>query len=206
MAERGAPLRLMLFDRTCRGDGVLPGLSRAWSVGGALYGALRRLDDWYGAATWSEGLDWLNDRSKTQPIAEVQFWGHGEWGCAYIEEQKLTIDALAPGHELHERLRLLKTRLIPGGKARWWFRTCETFGTAAGHEFARAWTRFFDCTAAGHTHTINILQSGLHTLAPDQEPTWPVDEGVVPGQPRGKTSGLFSPSTITCFHNAIPRS
>jgi len=204
MADAGVPLRLMLYDRTCRGGVVMPGLSHAWSVGGVLYGALRRLDAWYGATTWAEGLDWLLERSADRPIAELQFWGHGEWGCAFIEEDKLEVSALEPGHPLHERLVALKTRLVADGTALWWFRTCETFGMQVGHDFARAWTRFFACRVAGHTHAINFLQSGLHVLAPGEEPTWPVTEGVVPGAPRARSSSVLAPHTITCLHGAIP--
>ena len=38
--------------------------------------------------------------------------------------------------------------------------------SAAGHDFARAWTDFFGSRAAGHTFIIGYWQSGLHTLAP----------------------------------------
>jgi hypothetical protein len=96
----------------------------------------------------------------------------------------------------------LRSRLAPD--ALWWFRTCETLGKAEGHEFARRWTRFFNCRVAGHTHAINILQSGLHVLAPGEEPTWPLDEGVNPGAIRAKDSSVFAPQTITCLHGALP--
>jgi len=204
MAEGGG-LRLMLYDRTCKGRFPMPGLTSAWRVGGALYSSLRRIDDWYGAATWAEGLEWLVERARTQPIAELQFWGHGEWGCAFIEEEKLEISALEPRHWLHRRLVALRSRFIPGGEALRWFRTCETIGTKIGHDFTRAWTRFFDCRVAGHTHAINFLQSGLHVLAPGEEPTWPVTEGIEPGRPRAKDSSVFAPNTITCLHGALPR-
>jgi len=206
MSEVGAPLRLMFFDRTCRGTGVLPGLSMAWTAGGILYGALRRIDDWRGVGSWAEGLDFLLDRSANRSIAEIQFWGHGEYGCAWVEEDKLDITALSPGHVLHDRLVTLRSRLAPG--ALWWFRTCGTFGTQEGHAFARAWTRFLGCRAAGHTHAINFLQSGLHLLEPGAEPHWSTDEGFAPDlpMPTGKPSSVLAPRTITCLHCAVPRS
>ena len=198
------PLRLMLYDRTCRGRGPLPGLSHAWSAGGILYGALRRIDAWHGVSSWAEGLDWLVEKSANRRIAEVQFWGHGEWGCAFIGEEKIDVRSLVPGHEHHAHLLALKARLVPDGQALWWFRTCETFGTRAGQDFARAWTRFLGCRAASHTYVINILQSGLSVLAPGEEPSWSEDEGVMPGAPRARPSHLRAPRTITCFHGAVP--
>ena len=101
---------------------------------------------------------------------------------------------------------MLKTRLVADGTALWWFRTCETFGKQVGHDFARAWTRFFGCRVAGHTYAINVLQSGLYVLAPGEEPTWSEDEAVVPGAARARSSSVLAPHTITCFHGAVPRS
>jgi hypothetical protein len=196
------PLRLMLYDRSCRGRGLVPGLSHAWSVGGALYRALGRIDTCHGAWSWAQGLDWLCDAARERPIAEIQFWGHGEWGGLWIDEELLTAVALEPGHYLYDPLVRLKTRLAPN--ALWWFRSCDVFGTQVGHDFARAWTRFFGCRAAGHTYTINILQSGLHLLRPDEEPSWPLDEGVVPGLSHASESSVLAPRTITCLHNTVP--
>jgi hypothetical protein len=194
----------MLFDRTCRGGRVTPGLSHAWSVGGVLYNRLGRIDAWHGVSSWAAGLDWLLERSADRPIAEIQFWGHGEWGGLWIDEELITASVLDPGHLLHARLVALQSRLS-GRDALWWFRSCDVFGTQVGHDFARKWTRFFGCRAAGHTYTINVLQSGLHVLGPDEEPSWPLDEGVVPGLDHASESSVFAPNTITCLHGELPR-
>jgi len=196
------PLRLMLFDRTCRGRGLSPGLSHAWSGGGALYRALGRIDDYFGARSWTEALSWLVDRARDRPIGEIQFWGHGEWGGLWIDEELLDARALESGHYLHERLAAVRARLA--ADALWWFRSCDVFGTAYGQEFARRWTRFFGCRAAGHTHQIMVWQSGLHELAPGEEPAWSPDEGVVDGLWHAAESGRRVPRTITCFHNEVP--
>lgn len=45
------PLRLMVFDTTCRG------LTASWWTGARLYGALGRLDASHGAASWDGALD-----------------------------------------------------------------------------------------------------------------------------------------------------
>jgi hypothetical protein len=196
------PLRLMLYDRSCRGRGLGLGLSHAWAAGGALYRALGRIDAWYGAWSWAEGLDWLLEVGGERPVAEIQFWGHGEWGGLWIDEELLTAAALEPGHYLHDRLERLKARL--GQDALWWFRSCDVFGTRSGHELARAWTRFFGCRAAGHTYQVMFFQSGLHVLAPGEEPTWSTEEGVVPGLAHAGDSSVLAPRTITCLHNKVP--
>ncbi len=204
MSDMGASgsLRVMLYDRTCRGRGPIPGLSHAWSVGGVLYRGLGRIDAWKGVASWAEGLAWL--AALPRPIEEIQFWGHGEWGGLWIDDELLEISALRPDHPLHPGLAAVKQRLVGDGRALWWFRSCDVFGTQTGHDFARAWTRFFGCRAAGHTYTINILQSGLHVLEPGAEPTWSLTEGVVPGLDHAAESSIFAPRTITCLHNTIP--
>lgn len=208
MTVRSEGLRLMVYDRTCAGRWGLPGLTASWRVGSVLYRALGRLDDWRGVASWPEALDWLLARSVEQRIAEIQYWGHGTWGRALVDHESLDVQALAPRHPWRARLDALRERLVPGGEALWWFRTCETFGTARGHAFARAWTRFFGCRAAGHTYVIGPWQSGLHSLAPGEEPSWPVKEGLPPGEEAGartaRMSGPREPNTITCLHGQVP--
>jgi hypothetical protein len=198
-------VRLLIYDRTCRGRRALPGLSHAWAAGRRLYGALGRLDAALPAASWAEALDWLGTVEPGASISEIQFWGHGRWGLARIGDEALDVSALRPGHRHHERLAAISARMVRGDGGLWWFRTCETFGTARGHEFARAWTRFFGCRAAGHTYVIAFWQSGLHTLAPGQEPRWSTDEGLVPGGESAAWSHARAPHTITCFHGSVPQ-
>jgi hypothetical protein len=197
-------LRLMIYDRTCPRPWILPGLSQIWGAGRYLYRALGRLDASYGAGSWAEALDWLAAVQTHDRIGEVQFWGHGRWGLARIGAEPLDASALKPGHPHHDRLARVRDRLEPGN-ALWWFRTCETFGTRTGQSFARAWTRYFDCRAAGHTFIIGAWQSGLHSLRPGEEPAWPEEEGLVPGDPdRALTSRPGAPNTITFLHGRIP--
>lgn len=197
-------LRLMFYDRTCTEEFGAFGLTQAWWVGGILYDALGRLDAHRGVATWEEGLDWLLGHQPERPIAEIQFWGHGKWGGLWMDEEVIGLEVLSPGHRLYQRFAALRQRLLPGGQALWWFRCCDTFGTERGHELARGWTRFYDCRAAGHTHHIGFLQSGLQVLEPGAEPGWPASEGVVPGLSHARHSSLRAPRTITCLRGAIP--
>jgi hypothetical protein len=202
-----APLRLLVHDRTCRGQPMLPGLSHAWGAGSALYRGLGRLDASFGAASWAEALDWLATVGAGAPIAEVQFWGHGKWGRALIDRDVLDERTLTPGHPDHARLLAVRERLLPGDQGLWWFRTCETFGAAAGHRFASAFTRFLGCRAAGHTYVIGFVQSGLHSLAPGATPAWSLDEGLPPGlasPDKALASAFTAPNTVTCLHGRIP--
>ena len=101
---------------------------------------------------------------------------------------------------------MLRERLAPGALV--WFRTCETFGGAAGHDFARAFTDFFGCRAAGHTFIIGYWQSGLHLLEPGQAPHWDASEGLAKGTPErpelAAWSAMGAPNTISCMTGRVP--
>ncbi len=198
-------LRLILFDRTCQNRAGI-GLSRAWSSGSRWYSLMGRTDGAHGAPSFADGLAWLSTFRASEPIAEVQFWGHGKWGRIFIDREPLDRGALGPGHEHHHALCRLRERLLPGALV--WFRTCETFGAIAGHDFARAWTDFFGCRAAGHTFVIGYWQSGLHLLRPGDPPSWTIDEGLTQGSParpeRAAVSRPSQPNTITCWQGRIP--
>ena len=201
------PLRLLLYDATCRGRPLLPGLTHSWIAGALMYRALGHLDCVFGANNWRDGLQWLATVEPDRPVSEIQFWGHGKWGNARIAGEKLDSSALASRHQYHSLLSAIRDRLT-GPDALWWFRTCETFGARPGHNFARQWTDFFDGRAAGHTYIIGPWQSGLHCLAPGQTPDWPLDEGLSAGSIEEPEEALWSkpgePNTITCFQNNHP--
>lgn len=197
----------MVFDRTDRGRRGLPGLSTAWRAGATLYRGLGRLDACRGVSEWSEALDWLAEFKAGEPIGEIQFWGHGNWGHIKVDSVPLASTALDAGHEHHERLCAIRERM--SSESLWWFRTCETFGADRGHDFARRWTDFFECPAAGHTYVIGYWQSGLHSLAPGEVPTWSADEGLEEGSASAPEKALWSrrrePNTISCFRGRIPQ-
>lgn len=202
------PLRLMIYDRTCTGPRLRPGLSHAWMSGGLLYGhVMRRLDGWQGARSWAEALAWAAQVEPDRKIAELQFWGHGKWGCAFIERDRLDAEALVPGHPLHASLVALRERLV-GPEALLWFRTCETFGALPGQDLARRLTDFMGCRAAGHTYIIGGWQSGLHSLGPGEAPGWSATEGLKAGTPAAPTEALWSrrraPNTIHCLSGQVP--
>ncbi|MBA3540820.1 MAG: hypothetical protein H0T79_14505 [Deltaproteobacteria bacterium] len=200
MAE---PLRLLVYDRTRRDP-----LSLAWRSGSVLYRGLGRIDATFGATSWVEAFEWLANVNAGRAIAEVQYWGHGKWGEALIGEDRLSIASLERG-PLHAPLVQMRERLV-GPAALWWWRTCETFGARAGHDFAIAWTRFLGCASAGHTYVIGAWQSGLHSLALGETPTWSPHEGLEAGTPEAPESSLMShrtaPSTIHFLSRRVPRS
>ncbi|MCA9655579.1 MAG: hypothetical protein H6712_21290 [Myxococcales bacterium] len=198
----------MIYDRSCRGRRGLPGLSHAWWAGAQLYRGLRRLDAYRGVDSWEEALEFLADFRSDHPLAEVQYWGHGKWGGARVRQQLLDRAALDRRHPLHARLAAVRDRMQPGGQALWWFRTCETLGARPGQRFATELAEFLDARIAGHTYIIGHVQSGLHTLAPGERPTWPEDEGLLEGSPeeprRAHWSRMRAPNTITCLRGTIP--
>lgn len=199
------PLRLMIYDQTCRGqDGRIP-LSYAWQAGDGLYRGLGRLDAAKGASSWPEALEWLASYKDDRPIAEVQFWGHGRWGCALIDGKPLDARALAPQSPLHARLEAVRARMDGG---LWWFRTCETLGAIPGQTFAQRWTDFFGGRVAGHTYVIGVWQSGLHSLAAGQKPDWSPSEGLSAGTPEAPKRALgaapWRPRTISFLRGTIP--
>lgn len=201
------PLRLMIYDATCRGRPWFWGLTHSWIVGGWWYRLRGCIDGYRGVRSWSEALDWLASVEPGRPIEEIQFWGHGKWGCARVDGEALDVEALSEGHRHRPKLEAVADRMDPG-EGLWWFRTCETVGCRAGHEFARRWSRFFNCRVAGHTYIIGPWQSGLHCIGPGEQPDWPLNEGLAEGTPdnpkTAQWSGPFEPNTITCLHNDHP--
>ena len=193
-------LRLIIYDDTCRSR-FGQGLSTIWSVGAKLYSGVER-----GVHDWQKALRFLAQYPGSEPIDEVQFWMHGKWGQLYIGRNVVDRTALSPGHALAPAFAAVRERLSP--QARFWFRTCETFGAERGHDFARAWTDYFGCPAAGHTYVIGFWQSGLHRLDPGMAPDWSASEGLLEGTPaaprRAKPSSPGEPSTIHCFDGRFP--
>jgi hypothetical protein len=203
------PLRLMVYDRTCRGRGPLPGLSHAWGLGAAWFSLLGRFDATIGVSSWDEALAWLAAVAPERRIAEVQYWGHGKWGAPRIYGQSLREDCLLRDHEMCAALDAVAARMLPGDDGLFWFRTCESFGATSGQRFAAAFADRLGCRAAGHTFIISHLQSGLHSVLPGEAPTWAPDEALLEGTPdaplRAAWSRLRAPNTIHFLNSTLPR-
>jgi len=206
--ESERPLRLMIYDRTCRGRRFLPGLSHAWASGAVLYRALGRLDATRGVESWDEALAWLADYEPERRIAEIQYWGHGRWGSPRVSGQILETEMLLRAHPRRAALERVASRMLEDDRGLFWFRTCETFGAHAGLEFARVFADTIRCRAAGHTYIIGHWQSGLHSVLPGRTPDWSPDEGLLEGTPddpkRAAWSKARAPNTISFLHGRIP--
>lgn len=195
-------MRVLVYDRTCvrtRGH-----LSPVWATGAVLYRAAGRLDAARGVASWAEALDWV--ARLPEPVTELQYWGHGTWGRAWVGADALDAGALVTGHRLASSLVAARRRLIPGALI--WFRTCETFGARAGIAFAEQLADHLGARVAGHTFVVNVLQSGLHGLEPGARADWSPYEGLAAGTPDAplgaRASSPWAPRTITCLHGSVP--
>lgn len=195
-------MRLLVFDRTCT-VGRRGSLSPVWWTGAQLYRRIGRIDAALGVASWDEAFAWLG--SQREPIRELQYWGHGKWGCAFVDEDRFDSDAI--GRRARE-LDALRERLAPDALI--WFRTCETLGAQPGHDFSMRLADRLGARVAGHTYIIGFHQSGLHGIAPGMRPDWPADEGLLEGTPeapaRARSSRPWIARTITALHGAVPES
>ncbi|MGC4089892.1 MAG: hypothetical protein QM756_18795 [Polyangiaceae bacterium] len=198
-------LRVVVFDASQLWRRPL-GLGFSWRVGSTLYRGFAGVDASFGARSWDEALGWLGRVQPERRIAELQYWGHGNWGRALIARRSFDRSVLAPGHALYPGIEALRARLAPGARIR--FRTCETLGAQTGHDFAAALSDFTGATVAGHTFEIAFFQSGLRALAPGARPNWSPTEGLLRGTAdapqRSRASHPREPNTITCLTTALP--
>ncbi len=192
-------MRAIVYDKTCvktRGR-----LSPIWATGARLFKAVRRADEVCGVASWDEALTWLGTRS--EPIEEIQYWGHGKWGAAFVGEDVLDASALV---DRRRQLEPIRERLAP--TAQIWFRCCETFGARRGIDFAERLADFMGARVAGHTFIIGFHQSGLHALEPGARADWSPGEGLKRGTAEAPIEAQWSrpwkPRTLTALHGAIP--
>lgn len=206
----GRALRLLVYDQTCHDEAKILGLSTAWSAGALLYRGLGRLDAARGVSSWEEAFDWLATVKRDRPIAEIQYWGHGKWGRVLVDRASFDASALSPAHPLHARLAAVRERLVPGGEALVWFRTCETAGALAGQDFVARLADHLGARVAGHTFVIGVSQSGLRGVSPGAKPDWSPTEGLAEGTAEAPVRALWSGPrevrTVTCFHGAFPAS
>lgn len=194
-------MRLLVYDKTCKG-GNGGNLTYAWSAGSKLYKGLQRVDAAHGVTSWDEALDWI--ASHKEPIDEIQYWGHGKWGYALVDDDRLDASSLVGPRRA--KLEAVRERLTPN--ALLWFRCCEVFGANRGIDFAERLADFLGARVAGHTYIIGFHQSGLHGLSPGVRADWSPEEGIVEGTAdapvQGKWSKPWAPRTISCLSNTVP--
>jgi hypothetical protein len=192
-------VRAIVYDKTCVWK--RRHLSPIWASGARLYKRLGRTDAVQGVANWDEALTWLG--TQREQIDEIQYWGHGQWGRAFVGEDVLDVSAF---DKRRSQLEAIRERMAPD--ALLWFRTCETFGTNAGLDFAQGLADFFGRRVAGHTFIIAFHQSGLHALEPGARPDWSPTEGLAKGTGENPVSAKWSwpwhPHTVTALDDEIP--
>lgn len=198
--------RVLLYDRTCSGPGVRPGLSTVWGAGATLYRTAGRIDVAHGVTSWDEAARALETAAPSADIEEVQYWGHGRFGRIFVARDCLSATSL--GLAPARFFAVLRDRLRPSARALFWMRTCEAFGGRPGHDFAARLADFLGVPVAGHTYVIGFWQSGLHGLLPGAAPSWSPEEGVkegTGGAPRlGAWSTPLEPRTISCLEGSVP--
>lgn len=191
-------IKLVLYDKTDKGAA-----GGWWPPGVRAFKALGMITDGHGVGSWTEALDWLYMQTALaeeagQPITQIEFWGHGSPGRAWIKSDKLSVGSIK-NHM--PRTRRIKPHLRD---CTFWLRTCSSFAGTPGHAFARSMSDYLGCTVAGHTHVIGPLQSGLHTLRSGETPDWSTEEGQKNGRIGKAFSYPWSPNTIPAWVNRIP--
>jgi len=199
-------LRLLVYEGNPNAREML--LRSSWSLGARLFRAVHRIDASYAARSWRDALAWLTSYRGDEPIAEIQVWSHGKWGCSLFGDERLTERAFDRGSSLRDGLGALRSRMLGAAGSLVWFRTCETFGADAGHRFAERVAGELGARVAGHTYAIDVLQSGLHGLEPGDSPRWPTSEGLARGTPtspeQALASSLTAPNTIHFLQREVP--
>lgn len=185
-------LDIMIFDNS---DWAGEKLVLSWITGGKLYQLFHGVEHYKGFSSWKETFEWINQLEPHRKINSIQYWGHGSSGAVWMNDTALNSQSVKEDSDLFSHLQNLCTRLEPTSLV--WFRTCNTFAGELGHKFAKTFSNFLGCTVAAHTYVIGPWQSGLHTIKPDMEPSWPVEEGLTWSKP-------WTKNTIFCLTGKIP--
>lgn len=130
--------------------------------------------------------------------AQVEVWCHAAPASFVLGAQRFNMRTVRDD----ERVALLGTKLSAEGT--FWIRGCSPFAGPVGHAFAGTLADTLGCRAAGHTHMIGLLQGGLRTIKPRQQPLWSPEEGEAGGRPGAARTTWKTPRTITALHWHIP--
>lgn len=201
-------MRLLVYDGHASVDPAQQALRSAWAAGARLYAALGHIDAHHGATSWGEALAWVTTYRCNEPIAELQYWGHGRWGRVLVARDALEASSLRSRGAHRTQLDAIRHRMLPDGASLVWLRTCEAFGARVGQDFASGLADRLGARVAGHTHRIGALQSGLRGLMPGRRPYWSADEGIREGSaedPRqGASSSFAAPNTTHFLRSKVP--
>jgi hypothetical protein len=172
-----------------------------------VYRLAGRIEHVAGVASWEEAAAFVEAVSSSEPIEEVQYWGHGRFGRVLVDRTALDARSLQSASPARF-FALLRERFAPGERSLFWMRTCESFGAEIGRDFASRLSDFLGVSVAGNTHFIGFWLSGLHGLRPGATPTWSSSEGIEKGTPEAPELGVWStpmcPRTIHCLEGSVP--
>ena len=166
-------MRLVVYDAKPGAGLGNAGLKLSWKVWAWKQLQTKEADAVLGATSWFEAIAWAN---KFDRITWLQYWGHGSNGAVYLNDETLKPTDLA----------ILKGKFTP--EAYVWFRSCSTFNTLWGRDFAKAARRHTGVTVAGHTRIIGLTQPGLQVLTPGGTADWQDLSG----------------SSVWCFQSKLP--
>jgi hypothetical protein len=184
-------LKVIIYDKNPGKRKLDKFLALCWLVGCFLLKYLKKTDDYYGATDWEDALKWL--RTRSEKYSEIQYWGHG-----------FANGVLLAGQTLNERKLVLSLRHKVTPETLIWFRICSYFQGHNGQNKSEYLANELNCTIAGHTRIIGVLQGGLHTRKPMTSPSWSATEGELP---RNFFSGLGlvkSNNSIWFWETKIP--
>lgn len=190
-------LDIMFYDSS---DWAGEQLRLSWVTGGNFYKLFRSVEYHAGFSAWEDSLNWIVSIEESRKINSIQFWGHGSPGRVWINGEFLSARSILASSKHRQLLLNLKKRLTKDSIV--WFRSCNVFSGHEGHLFAKTISKFLECKVASHTYIVGPWQSGLHTIEPDEEPKWSIEEGYKNGEKLW--SMPWSPNTIFCLTGKIP--
>lgn len=196
-------LDIMIYDSS---DWAGKQLRFSWITGGSFYKKFRGVECYKGFDNWPSALQWLSEVEPNKKINSVQFWGHGTPGRVWINGDYLSARSILEKSEHHAQLTKLRDRMDKDSV--FWFRSCNVFAGQEGHLFAVAISKMLQCKIAAHTHIVGPWQGGLHTIGPDETPSWSLEEGLKKnkdGTLVPKWSMPWTKNTVFCLTGKIPK-
>ena len=145
--------RVIVYDDSKSDSLAVP--DSLWQYGTTLL-ALDRATHILPVSTWDQLFRELDRIASEQNISEVQFWGHGSAGTAYIGGDALDI-AYMQGSTAFQSFTA-RSPFMNNGTGLIWFRTCSTLAGDKGQRFARTLSAYFQHQSvriAGHTSLIS---------------------------------------------------
>lgn len=159
--------RIVVYDTT---DKYLSPLWAFWAWVGRVLGFYSFT---HGFSSWEQFRTILSKYPEGS-VFELQIWGHGSPGKAYIDKIGKDFDAHTLEFQTLKKIMRPKTGLV-------WFRSCSMFAGEKGQKFAKDLSSGLENNIAAHTYIIGTwgVASGLHLVGPGNNytPHWDLAEG-----------------------------